>query len=173
MPPGEVHAIMGPNGSGKSRLRTFSPDVNYDVTQGEVLFEDLLAMDPEERREGVSWRFSIRSRFRVSATMYFPAGLAQRHPQARGEAGTRCMDFTDMSSKRRWPSPAHGPKICSNGPVNEGFSGGEKKRNEIFQMAVLEPRLASWMRPIRAWTSTRCGPWPKASMPCAVRIVPS
>jgi Fe-S cluster assembly ATP-binding protein len=141
---GEVHAIMGPNGSGKSTLAAvLSGRPGYEVTGGEVLYQgkNLLEMEPEERaREGVFLAFQYPIEIPgVNSTVFLKAALneARKH---RGEEELDAMDFLQLVKEKL--------KILEldmallNRPVNEGFSGGEKKRNEIFQMAVLEPRLS-------------------------------
>jgi Fe-S cluster assembly ATP-binding protein len=127
---GEVHAIMGPNGSGKSTLAgVLAGRELYTVTEGQILFDgkDLLEMDPEERaREGVFLAFQYPVEIPGVSNMYFlKAALNNMLKQVREKMKLMEMDQTLL-----------------NRAVNTGFSGGEKKRNEIFQMAVLEPRLA-------------------------------
>ncbi len=145
---GEVHAIMGPNGSGKSTLaRVLAGEESYDVTAGEVLYEgltgtvDLLEMDPEERaREGVFLAFQYPVEIPgVSNTYFLKAALnaVRRH---RGLPEMDALDF--LTLVRQKMKLVQMEESLLNRPVNEGFSGGEKKRNEIFHMAVLEPRLA-------------------------------
>jgi Fe-S cluster assembly ATP-binding protein len=141
---GEVHAIMGPNGSGKSTLAAvLSGRPGYEVTGGEVRYlgKDLLELEPEERaREGLFLAFQYPVEIPgVNSTYFLKAALneARKH---RGEDELDAMDFLSLVKEKL--------KILDldtallNRPVNEGFSGGEKKRNEIFQMAVLEPKLA-------------------------------
>ncbi|HUR62152.1 MAG TPA: Fe-S cluster assembly ATPase SufC [Candidatus Thermoplasmatota archaeon] len=141
---GEVHAIMGPNGSGKSTLaHVLAGRPGYAVTQGAVLYKgrDLLAMEPEERaREGVFLAFQYPVELPGVSNTYFlrEALNAQRNHQGRGEIDA--VDFLDLI-KQKARVVGMDDKFLSRG-VNEGFSGGEKKRNEILQMAVLEPRLA-------------------------------
>jgi Fe-S cluster assembly ATP-binding protein len=146
---GEVHAIMGPNGSGKSTLaRVLAGEESYEVTAGEVLFEgltgaetNLLEMDPEERaREGVFLAFQYPVEIPgVSNTYFLKAALnaVRRH---RGLPEMDALDF--LTLVRQKMKLVQMEESLLNRPVNEGFSGGEKKRNEIFHMAVLEPRLA-------------------------------
>ena len=142
--PGEVHAIMGPNGSGKSTLaQVLAGRDTYQVTQGEVLYEgrDLLAMAPETRaREGVFLAFQYPVEIPgVSNTYFLKAALnaVRRH---RGQGELDAMDF--LALVRDKVKLVKLDEALLKRSVNEGFSGGEKKRNEIFQMAVLEPRLA-------------------------------
>jgi Fe-S cluster assembly ATP-binding protein len=141
---GEVHAIMGPNGSGKSTLaRVLAGHPEYEVTAGEVRYKslDLLAMDPETRaREGLFMAFQYPVEIPGVNNAYFlKAGLnaLRKH---RGEEELDAMEFMALVRDRmKWLDIEEG---LMNRAVNEGFSGGEKKRNEIFQMAVLEPTLA-------------------------------
>jgi Fe-S cluster assembly ATP-binding protein len=142
--PGEVHAIMGPNGSGKSTLaQVLAGRDTYEVTGGEATYlgKDLLDMDPEERaREGVFLAFQYPVEIPgVSTTYLLRAGLnASRKHQGLEELDA--MDFlTLVKEKARLVEM---DESLMNRSVNEGFSGGEKKRNEIFQMAVLQPKLA-------------------------------
>ena len=141
---GEVHAIMGPNGSGKSTLaRVLAGHPEYRVTQGEVLFdgEDLLAMDPESRaRAGVFMAFQYPVEIPGVNNAYFLKAALNALRTHRGQQPLDAMEF--MTLVREQVSRLGMDETLLNRPVNEGFSGGEKKRNEIFQMAVLEPRLA-------------------------------
>jgi Fe-S cluster assembly ATP-binding protein len=141
---GEVHAIMGPNGSGKSTLaRVLSGHPEYEVTDGEVLFdgEDLLEMDPEERaRAGVFMAFQYPVEIPGVNNAYFLKAALNTMRKHRGEEELDAMEF--MSLVRDRMKQLDMDETFLNRPVNEGFSGGEKKRNEIFQMAVLEPRFA-------------------------------
>jgi Fe-S cluster assembly ATP-binding protein len=141
---GEVHAIMGPNGSGKSTLaQVLAGRDTYEVTGGEATFDgkNLLEMAPEDRaREGIFLAFQYPVEIPgVSTTYLLRAGLnaARKH---RGEEELDAMDFLALvKEKMKLVEMDEG---LMNRSVNEGFSGGEKKRNEIFQMAVLSPRLA-------------------------------
>ncbi|MGH7962073.1 MAG: Fe-S cluster assembly ATPase SufC [Candidatus Binatia bacterium] len=142
--PGEVHAVMGPNGSGKSTLaHVLAGREGYEITAGEVLYEgkDLLQMPPEERaREGIFLAFQYPVEIPgVSTTYFLKAGLnAVRKHQGLEELDA--MDFlTLLKEKMRLVEM---DQSLLNRPLNEGFSGGEKKRNEILQMAVLNPKLA-------------------------------
>jgi Fe-S cluster assembly ATP-binding protein len=141
---GEVHAIMGPNGSGKSTLAgVLAGRGEYVVTRGSVLFDgrDLLAMDPEERaREGVFLAFQYPVELPGVNNAYFLKAALNAVRRHRGEAELDAMDFMALVRDRMKLLEIEPAML--NRPVNEGFSGGEKKRNEIFQMAVLEPRLA-------------------------------
>jgi Fe-S cluster assembly ATP-binding protein len=141
---GEVHAIMGPNGSGKSTLaQVLSGHPAYQVTQGEVIFEgqDLLDMEPEVRAHaGVFLAFQYPVEIPgVSNSYFLKAGLNEIR-KSRGQEELDSMQFLKML-KEKMKVVEMDPSFI-NRPVNEGFSGGEKKRNEILQMAVLEPKLA-------------------------------
>jgi Fe-S cluster assembly ATP-binding protein len=141
---GEVHAIMGPNGSGKSTLaRVLAGHPECHVTEGQVLFDgqDLLAMDPESRaRAGVFMAFQYPVEIPGVSNAYFLKAALNAVRAHRGEEPLDAMDFMTLVHDRM---KALGiDEALLNRPVNDGFSGGEKKRNEIFQMAVLEPRLA-------------------------------
>ena len=141
---GEVHAIMGPNGSGKSTLaRVLAGHPDYEVIAGEVRYKgrDLLAMDPETRaREGIFMAFQYPVEIPGVNNAYFlKAGLnaVRKH---RGQEEVDAMEFMALVRERMtWLDV---DESLMNRAVNEGFSGGEKKRNEIFQMAVLEPTVA-------------------------------
>jgi len=141
---GEVHAIMGPNGSGKSTLAQVlaGRDV-YQVTGGSVTYEgkNLLEMSPEERaREGMFLAFQYPVEIPGVSNTYFLRTALNAVRKARGEEEIDAMDF--LALVREKMKTLGIDEALMNRPVNEGFSGGEKKRNEIFQMAVLEPRLA-------------------------------
>ncbi len=141
---GEVHAIMGKNGSGKSTLAgVLAGRDAYDVTEGEVLFQgkDLLELDPEERaREGIFLAFQYPVEIPgVSNTYFLRAAVnAVRKHQGLPEYDARAF----LKLVREKMKLIHMSEDLLKRPVNEGFSGGEKKRNEIFQMAVLDPKLA-------------------------------
>ena len=141
---GEVCAIMGPNGSGKSTLaNVLAGRDGYSVTAGEILYQgkDLRALPPEERaREGIFLGFQHPVEIPGVANTYFLRAALNAIRKHRGDEELDAMDFLAMvKSKAR--SLGLGPGLLGR-PVNEGFSGGEKKRNEILQMSVLEPRLA-------------------------------
>jgi len=142
--PGEVHAIMGPNGSGKSTLAAvLAGRAEYDVTGGSVTYDgkDLLDLDPEERaREGVFLAFQYPVEIPGVNNAYFLRAALNAVRKHRGEAEIDAAAF--MALVREKMALLDMAPAMLNRPVNEGFSGGEKKRNEIFQMAVLEPRLA-------------------------------
>jgi Fe-S cluster assembly ATP-binding protein len=141
---GEVHAIMGPNGSGKSTLASvLAGREDFEVTEGSVTFlgRDLLDMAPEERAcEGVFLAFQYPVEIPgVSNSYFLKAGLnaIRKH---RGEEELDAMDFLSLAREKMRLLDMD--ESFLNRAVNEGFSGGEKKRNEVFQMAVLDPRLA-------------------------------
>ncbi|HTM90318.1 MAG TPA: Fe-S cluster assembly ATPase SufC [Terriglobales bacterium] len=141
---GEVHSIMGPNGSGKSTLaQVLARRENFQVTQGEVLYngKDLLAMKPEEAAcEGVFLAFQYPVEIPGISNAYFLRSALNAVRKYRGEDELDAMDFIPMF-KKKMKLLDMDDKLM-NRSVNEGFSGGEKKRNEILQMAVLEPKLA-------------------------------
>lgn len=141
---GEVHAIMGPNGSGKSTLaQVLSGHDIYKVTGGEVFYEgkDLLAMSPEERaRAGVFMAFQYPVEIPGVSNTYFLRSALNAIRKHRGLEELDAMDFLGLVREKI--KLLEMDESLMNRAVNEGFSGGEKKRNEIFQMAVLEPKLA-------------------------------
>jgi Fe-S cluster assembly ATP-binding protein len=141
---GEVHAIMGPNGSGKSTLvHVLAGRPGFEVTQGEVLYEgrDLLGMAPEERaREGVFLAFQYPVEIPGVGNTYFLKTALNAIRKHRGEEELDAMDFLALVKQKI--KLVEMDESLLNRPVNEGFSGGEKKRNEIFHLAVLEPKLA-------------------------------
>jgi Fe-S cluster assembly ATP-binding protein len=141
---GEVHAIMGPNGSGKSTLaQVLAGRETYEVTQGSVTYlgKDLLDMDPEERaREGLFLAFQYPVEIPGVSNVYFLRAAVNAIRKHRGQEELDAMDFLEIVKDRM--KLIHIDQALLNRPVNEGFSGGEKKRNEIFQMAVLDPKLA-------------------------------
>ncbi len=141
---GEVHAIMGPNGSGKSTLaKVLAGREGYEVTRGEVLYEgkDLLSMPPEERaREGVFLGFQYPVEIPGVSNMYFLKAALNAIRKHRGLEEFDAMDFMKYAKQKM--RMVEMDESLINRAVNEGFSGGEKKRNEIFQMAILEPKLA-------------------------------
>jgi len=141
---GEVHAIMGPNGSGKSTLaQVLAGHPAYDVTEGTVTFEgqDLLEMEPEERAQaGIFMAFQYPVAIRGITNAYFMRAAVNAIRKARGQEELDTIEFLDVLEEKLkvigWDD------TLMNRPVNDGFSGGEKKRNEILQLAVLEPKLA-------------------------------
>ncbi len=141
---GEVHAIMGPNGSGKSTLAgVLSGRASYEVTGGTVTFhgEDLLELSAEERaREGIFLAFQYPVEIPGVNNMYFLRAAVNAIRKHRGEEEMDAAQFLRLAREKAKLLEL-GNDLLSR-PVNEGFSGGEKKRNEIFQMAVLDPKLA-------------------------------
>jgi Fe-S cluster assembly ATP-binding protein len=141
---GEVHAIMGPNGSGKSTLAgILAGRADYEVTEGEVTYkgQDLIELDPEERaREGVFLAFQYPVEIPGVNNAYFLKAALNAVRKHKGLPELDAMEF--MTLVRQKAKLLDMDSALLNRPVNEGFSGGEKKRNEIFQMAVLEPSLA-------------------------------
>jgi Fe-S cluster assembly ATP-binding protein len=141
---GETHAIMGPNGSGKSTLaRVLAGQESYTVTAGEVVYEgkDLLAMDPEDRaREGVFMAFQYPVEIPGVSNTYFLKAALNAVRKHRGLTEVDAVGFLKLAREKM--KLVQMEESLLTRPVNEGFSGGEKKRNEIFHMAVLEPRLA-------------------------------
>ena len=141
---GEVHAIMGPNGSGKSTLaQVLAGHPAYEIRSGTVTYDgkDLLDMDPEERaRDGVFLAFQYPVEIRGITNSYFLRSAVNAIRKHRGQPELDPIDFLQVLEEKLkaigWDDS------LMNRPVNEGFSGGEKKRNEILQLAVLEPRLA-------------------------------
>ena len=141
---GEVHAIMGPNGSGKSTLAAILAGRDgYDVTAGQVIYDgkDLLDMDPEERaREGLFLAFQYPVEIPGVNSTYFLKSALNEIRKHKGQSELDAMEFLTLVKDRMRVLDLNEDLLRRS--VNEGFSGGEKKRNEIFQMAVLEPRLA-------------------------------
>ena len=142
--PGEVHSIMGPNGSGKSTLaQVLARRETYEVTGGEVLYngKDLLAMKPEEAAcEGIFMAFQYPVEIPGIGNAYFLRSAINAQRKYRGEDEMDAMDFLPLFRERLKLLEMDEKLI--NRSVNEGFSGGEKKRNEILQMAMLQPKLA-------------------------------
>ncbi|GMV23564.1 MAG: Fe-S cluster assembly ATPase SufC [Acidimicrobiia bacterium] len=142
--PGEVHAIMGPNGSGKSTLaRILSGHPGYEATGGSVTYDgkDLLDMDPEERAcEGVFMAFQYPVEIPGVNNQYFLKAALNSVRKYKGQPELDAIEFIQLIKEKA--KLLEMDQSMLNRAVNEGFSGGEKKRNEIFQMAVLEPRLA-------------------------------
>ncbi len=142
--PGEVHAIMGPNGSGKSTLaQVLAGHPNYEVTRGSVTYEgkDVLEMEPEERAcEGIFLAFQYPIEIHGISNAYFLRAAVNSVRKHQGLEEYDTLEFLDVLDEKLkaigWDDS------LMNRPVNQGFSGGEKKRNEILQMAVLNPKLA-------------------------------
>lgn len=141
--PGEVHAIMGPNGSGKSTLSSvLAGREEYEVEAGEVTFlgKDLLEMAPEERaREGLFLAFQYPVEIPGVSNINFLKAAINAKREHHGEENISAKDFMKMVREKQ--AMVELKENLANRAVNEGFSGGEKKRNEIFQMAMLEPKL--------------------------------
>jgi Fe-S cluster assembly ATP-binding protein len=142
--PGEVHAIMGPNGSGKSTLASvLSGREDYEVTGGEITFlgKDLLSLEPEDRaREGIFMAFQYPVEIPGVSTINFMKTALNQIRQYRGQPALDAVSFLTLM-KEKMKLVGIDQSLLTRS-LNEGFSGGEKKRNEIFQMAMLEPRLA-------------------------------
>jgi Fe-S cluster assembly ATP-binding protein len=141
---GEVHAVMGPNGSGKSTLaHVLAGRETYELTAGEILYQgkNLLDMAPEERaREGIFLSFQYPVEIPGVSTTYFLKAAVNAIRKHRGLEELDAMEFLSLVKERM--KLVEMEQALLNRPINEGFSGGEKKRNEIFQMAMLEPKLA-------------------------------
>jgi Fe-S cluster assembly ATP-binding protein len=141
---GEVHAIMGPNGSGKSTLaQILAGREEYEVTEGEVLYEgeDLLELAPEDRaREGLFLAFQYPVEIRGVSNTYFLKAALNAVRKHRGESEVDALDFLKLVREKM--KLVKMDESLLKRPVNDGFSGGEKKRNEIFHMSVLDPKLA-------------------------------
>lgn len=141
---GEIHAVMGPNGSGKSTLSAvLAGRDNYTVTEGEVSFRgrELLSLSPEERsQEGLFLGFQYPIEIPGVTNVNFMRTAVNEHRKAKGLEPLNAADFLKLM-RSRMEIVEMNPSFSSRG-VNVGFSGGEKKRNEIFQMAMLEPKLA-------------------------------
>jgi len=141
---GEVHAIMGPNGSGKSTLaQVIAGRDAYTVTEGQILYDgiDLLELDPEERaQKGIFLAFQYPVEIPGVSNTYFLRAALNAIRKSRGLEALDAMDFLKIVKEKA--KLVEMDESLLSRPVNQGFSGGEKKRNEIFQMAVLEPKLA-------------------------------
>jgi Fe-S cluster assembly ATP-binding protein len=142
--PGEVHAIMGPNGSGKSTLANVLAGMeDYEITSGEVSFlgEDLLEKAPEDRaKDGLFLSFQYPVEIPGVPMVNFLKSAVNEHRKYRGEEELTAGEFLKLMREKMDLVDMH--TKLTNRSVNEGFSGGEKKKNEIFQMALLEPKLA-------------------------------
>ncbi len=141
---GEVHAVMGPNAAGKSTLsKVICGHDAFAVTQGDILFEgeSVLEMEPEDRaRAGIFLSFQYPVEIPGVSTSYFLKAAVNAVRQARGEPELSAVQFLKTAQKKM--KLVNMTKDLLNRSLNQGFSGGEKKRNEIFQMAMLEPKLA-------------------------------
>jgi Fe-S cluster assembly ATP-binding protein len=144
VPTGEVHAIMGPNGSGKSTLaQVLAGKGEYEVTGGQVIFDgkDMLELDPEERaREGLFLAFQYPVEIPGVSNSYFLKAAVNAQRKHRGEPELDALEFMKIVKEKLAMLDMDASFLSRS--VNQGFSGGEKKRNEIFQMAVLQPKLA-------------------------------
>lgn len=142
--PGEVHAIMGPNGSGKSTLSSvLAGREEYEVTEGEVDFDgkDLLDLDPEERaKEGLFLAFQYPVEIPGVSNINFLKTAINEKREYHGQEPASAKEFLSLVKEKS--ALVELDAKLANRSVNEGFSGGEKKRNEIFQMAMLEPKLS-------------------------------
>ncbi len=142
--PGEVHAVMGPNGSGKSTLaNVLAGRPSVEVTAGKVLFEgrDLTELEPEERaREGIFLAFQYPVEIPGVSNLYFLKAALNSRRKHLGQEELDAMDFLTLAKEKA--KLVEMDEALLNRAVNEGFSGGEKKRNEVLQMTVLEPKLA-------------------------------
>jgi len=141
---GEIHSIMGPNGSGKSTLaQVLAGKDSYEVTEGEILFEgkDILELEPEERAcEGIFLAFQYPVEIPGVANTYLLREALNSIRKYRGEKPLKHVEFGKMARKKMEDLGMDNELLKRS--VNEGFSGGEKKRNEIFQMQILEPKLS-------------------------------
>ncbi|HEY1167255.1 MAG TPA: Fe-S cluster assembly ATPase SufC [Chitinophaga sp.] len=143
IPTGEIHAIMGPNGSGKSSLASvLAGRENYTVTQGEVIFDgkDLLEMSPEDRaREGVFLAFQYPVEIPGVSNLHFLKTALNEIRAYKGLPALEAKEFLKLTKEKQQLVDFNANLM--NRSLNEGFSGGEKKRNEIFQLAMLDPKL--------------------------------
>lgn len=142
--PGEVHAVMGPNGSGKSTLAAVLAGRElFNVTKGEIIYngKNLLELDPEERaKEGIFLGFQYPIEIPGVSMVNFLKAAVNEHRAYRNEKPLSASDFLKLMREKK--ALVEIDSKLTNRSVNEGFSGGEKKKNEIFQMAMLEPKLA-------------------------------
>ena len=142
--PGETHAVMGPNGSGKSTLaQVLAGHEAYEITKGEILYEgkNLLEMSPEARaREGIFLAFQYPISIPGVSTAYFLKAAVNEIRKSKGLEELDAMEFLELLKLKT--KLVEVDSTFTSRPLNDGFSGGEKKRNEILQMAVLEPKLA-------------------------------
>ena len=142
--PGEIHAVMGPNGAGKSTLSAIlTGNPQYTVTEGSITYDgkDLLAMSPEQRSwEGIFLSFQYPVEIPGVSMVNFMRTAVNAHREYQGKPALSATEFLKLMREKR--AVVQLDNKLANRSVNEGFSGGEKKRNEIFQMAMLEPRLS-------------------------------
>ncbi len=142
--PGEVHSIMGPNGSGKSTLASvLAGNENYEITDGEVIYngKNLLELSPEERAwEGIFLAFQYPVEIPGVSTSYFLKAALNAMRKSKGLPEIEAEEFANMVHQKA-KSVSLDEKLMARA-INDGFSGGEKKRNEVFQMAMMEPKLA-------------------------------
>ena len=162
---------MGKNGSGKSTLcQVLAGRDAYEVTDGTVTLRrqgSARAFRRGTGAEGIFLAFQYPVEIPGVSTDYFLKAAVNAMRKHHGQAELDAMQFLKLFKERR--NLLEIDNTLPDRAVNEGFSGGEKKRNEVFQMAVMNPRWGCWMRPIRAWTSTRSRPSPTASTSCISR----
>ena len=169
---GEVHAIMGPNGSGKSTLaNALSGRPSCEITSGRILFDgkDLSSMQPETRaREGIFQAFQYPVEIPGVNNNYFLKSSLNAIRVHRGQPELDAMDFLSLCREKM--KLVQMPDALMNRPINEGFSGGEKKRNEVLQMLLLEPLSPSMSAPA-SFQSVRDSGSSRNSMPISLRMV--